>query len=130
MVYEIVFALFVFALLALVAGGTFGFGFIQIVDIFAAKKTGKAKHSDDIGAAQNELFKLGHHLKRYIEAYKIKFLRDEMSKRNTSYKELDSIIKEVLTGKSYNKHVLDQAEEEIRGDLDSVKEEITGKRGK
>ncbi len=59
--------------------------------------------------------------KKLLLSYKIKILTQDIIKRNVKMEELHEIITEALDQKVNKKHVLDQIEEEVRGDLEEIK---------
>lgn len=68
--------------------------------------------------------KFDWHYLKFLLAYKTKVLTDELQDRDVKMEELYKIMDDALDKKSNKKHVLDEIEEEVKGD---VKEAGKGK---
>ncbi len=57
------------------------------------------------------------HYEKLLLSYKTKVLKDEIKKRNVSMEDLNNIMNEALGIKTTTKHVLDEIEEEVKGEV-------------
>lgn len=66
------------------------------------------------------------HFDKLLWSYKIKVLKDEIRKRNVKMDELNEIINEALGTKFSNKHVLDEIEEQVKGEVKKASPKTKG----
>lgn len=57
------------------------------------------------------------HFDKLLLAYKVKVLKEEIRLRKVSMEELNEIINEALGTKFSRKHVLDEVEEQVKGEV-------------
>ncbi len=57
---------------------------------------------------------------KLLYSYKIKVLYDELKLRDVKMEELNEIMHDALGKKSNKKHVLDQIEEEVKGEVEEA----------
>lgn len=57
---------------------------------------------------------------KHLLAYKIKVLQDELKNRNVKLEDIHEIISDALSSKTSKKHVLDEVEEEVKGEVEEV----------
>ncbi len=66
---------------------------------------------------------------KLLYSYKIKVLHDELKLRNVKMEELNEIMHDALGKKSNKKHVLDQVEEDVKGEVEeATPPKVSGKK--
>ncbi len=108
---EFIILLFYVALLAVLGA----FAWILLMSASAQNK--EQRFSEKKGLFQ-------WHFDKLLLAYKVKILKLEIKKRNISMESLHDIMNEALGTKVSNKHVLDEIEEEVKGEMKKAKEEV------
>ncbi len=88
--------------------------FLIFVSVFMWKLLVQTKKEDAFTDKRN-LFQW--HFDKLLLAYEVKVLKDEIKKRNISMESLNDIMNEALETKISNKHVLDEIEEKVKGEV-------------
>ena len=66
---------------------------------------------------------------KHLLAYKIKVLQDELKSRGVKLEDIHEIISDALSSKTNKKHVLDEVEEEVKGEVEEVSPTSSKKSG-